>query len=208
MITVKNITKVFRVPHERTKTLFHKLTSIFRPAYEYEKFYALRDVSFTVKQGEFLGVVGRNGSGKTTLAQNLIAKGFERLCADDIRQELYGKAAEQGNPREVFAIFFERLEALLKEEKNIVIDNTNVKFDHRQQIIDRGRKFQYSDIHLWVLDIPLAVCLSRNKQRERQVPEEVIINLFNTLHKYGKPKATEGQIVFIKADESGQWQFP
>jgi predicted kinase len=152
-------------------------------------------------------LVGVPGSGKTTLAQSLIKKGFECLCADDIRQELYGNAAEQGDPKAVFAIFFERLEALLEAGKEIVIDNINIKFDHRQQIIERAQKAKYTDIQLWVLDVPLAVCLERNKKRERKVPEDVITNSFNTLNRHGKPKNEEGQVVIVKAGESGQWQF-
>ena len=66
MITIENVTKIFRLPHDRKHTLRQRFVSIFQKN-TYEQFYALRDVSFTVKQGEFFGVIGRNGAGKSTL---------------------------------------------------------------------------------------------------------------------------------------------
>lgn len=76
MIILENVSKLFRIPHETTKTLFHKIISITKQAYTYEDLYAVRDVSLRVREGEFLGIIGRNGSGKSTLLR-IMARIYE-----------------------------------------------------------------------------------------------------------------------------------
>ena len=47
-----------------------KLNFIYGEGTAFEQ-YALKDVSFTIKQGEFIGIIGHTGSGKSTLIQHL-----------------------------------------------------------------------------------------------------------------------------------------
>ena len=69
-ISVKNISKQFTIPHERINSIKIAFINIFRRK-TYESFYALKNVSFEVKKGEFFGILGRNGSGKSTLLKIL-----------------------------------------------------------------------------------------------------------------------------------------
>jgi len=72
-IVVKNVSKPFKIYHEKRNTLYEYFTSFFSKKNSIEKLDVLKDVSFNVKKGEMLGLLGFNGSGKTTLLK-IIAK--------------------------------------------------------------------------------------------------------------------------------------
>jgi len=64
-ISVKNLTKIYKLydkPIDRLK----ETLSITKKKYHREH-YALRDISFDVKEGESVGIIGTNGSGKSTI---------------------------------------------------------------------------------------------------------------------------------------------
>jgi ABC-type polysaccharide/polyol phosphate transport system ATPase subunit len=66
VVVVNGVSKTFHRPYEQIHTLKERVVRPFRPR-DAHSFEALRDVSFSVGQGEFFGIVGRNGSGKSTL---------------------------------------------------------------------------------------------------------------------------------------------
>jgi len=70
-IIVDNVSKKFRIPHEKKTTVFQNIVGLIKRQFDYEEFWALKDVSFEVKKGEALGIIGRNGSGKSTLLKIL-----------------------------------------------------------------------------------------------------------------------------------------
>jgi lipopolysaccharide transport system ATP-binding protein len=66
-VSVRNLSKKYRIfghPGERLKQAM-----TFGLKHYHREFTALRDISFDIKRGETIGIIGRNGSGKSTLLQ-------------------------------------------------------------------------------------------------------------------------------------------
>ncbi len=74
-ISVQSLNELFELPVEAGSGEVHEITADDKPPdiefsgvhFKYERGYEVKDLSFTVKGGEFVGIVGPSGGGKTTI---------------------------------------------------------------------------------------------------------------------------------------------
>jgi ABC-type polysaccharide/polyol phosphate transport system ATPase subunit len=70
VVEVSHLGKRFRLPLDKSTTLKYRVTH-WRSSSRYRDLIALRDISFDIPSGQFLGIAGPNGCGKSTLLKIL-----------------------------------------------------------------------------------------------------------------------------------------
>ncbi len=84
-VDVRNVSKRFRLAHGQYNSVKERIIHGGKRQAT-EDFWALREVSLTVRQGETVGILGRNGSGKSTLLK----------CICGVLQPTSGEVAVRG----------------------------------------------------------------------------------------------------------------
>lgn len=133
-------------------------------------------------------LIGLPGSGKSTWAKNFVFQhpAYHWVSTDSIRARLHGDEAEQGDWltiwRTVQAQWRTDVAAIRQGQlAGTLYDATNVRRRYRRDAIALARQIGYTHITACWFDVPLEICLHRNRHRSRQVPEEIIYRMHRQL---------------------------
>jgi len=122
-------------------------------------------------KGVVILAIGLPGSGKTTWFKR---RGVTPLSSDMLRNILFDDITEQRYQGLVFSTLRSLLRArLIARMPWNYVDATNLGPHERRQWIKMAKSFGY-EVHAVFFDVPLEVCLDRNRRRERQVKEDIV----------------------------------
>jgi predicted kinase len=129
-------------------------------------------------KGVVVLTIGLPGSGKTTWFKR---RGVTPLSSDMLRSLLFDDITEQRYQNLVFSTLRSLLRArLIAKMPWNYVDATNLSPRERKQWIGMARSFGY-EVQAVFFDVPLEVCLERNRKRERVVSEEIMRNMAQRL---------------------------
>jgi predicted kinase len=138
-------------------------------------------------------LIGCPSSGKSTLANYIMNQdsNYQIVSTDAIRKQLFGDENSQGNWSEIEAEIFNQINCIIKAGKQIIYDATNAKRPWRITLLQKLAKYEDINWIGWYLKTPLNICKQWNKKRYRQVPEDVINEMYQSLRQFS-PLTAEG----------------
>lgn len=142
-------------------------------------------------------LIGPPGCGKSTLATLLtqLYPNSQIISTDKVRLLLFGDESIQGDWSLIESNVISQMQEAIQAGKSVIYDATNVKKEWRMSLLQQVNVQWIA----WYLQTPLEVCKKWNKQRSRQVPEEVIEALFRALQE-NIPETSEGFVAVNTVD--------
>jgi predicted kinase len=136
-------------------------------------------------------------SGKSLIAKQISASSTGKsqiVSSDAIRADLYGDEDIQGEWWQIEARIERQFKyavelinsvgeslAVRHRLSRVIYDATNTVQSYRKEAIALARKTGFNRITGFWVDTPLAICLQRNRQRKRIVPDEILLQMYDCL---------------------------
>jgi predicted kinase len=137
-------------------------------------------------KGAVVLAIGLPGSGKSTWFKR---HSILPLSSDMVRILIFDDVTEQRYQDLVFSTLRSMLRArLLAKRPWNYVDATNLSPHERRSWVKLAHDFGY-EAHAVFFDVPPEVCIERNRRRERNVPEDVMMRMAGKLR---PPKFEEG----------------
>lgn len=138
-------------------------------------------------------LIGCPSSGKSTLANHIINQdsNYQIVSSDNIRKQLFGDEKIQGDWQLIEVEIFKQIDSYIQAGKPILYDATNAQRWWRISLLKKLAKYNHINWIGWYLKTPLNLCLEWNQQRDRTVPDRVIMNLYQSLRNF-PPLPAEG----------------
>lgn len=89
IVEINDVSMLFNLSSEKVDNIKEYFVRLVKGNLSFEEFWALKNVSFNIKKGESMGIIGLNGSGKSTLLK--IIAGVLKPTYGDVR--VYGSVA-------------------------------------------------------------------------------------------------------------------
>ncbi|HET9017804.1 MAG TPA: ABC transporter ATP-binding protein [Thermomicrobiaceae bacterium] len=142
-VEFRGVSRRFRLHHEARASFQDWFVGLVRPRGKAEEFWALRDVSFVVRRGEALGIVGRNGAGKSTMLK-LVTRVLEPTSGEVL---IHGRTHAM---LELGAGFHPELSG----RDNVYLNGSIYGFSRRQMAARFDRIVQFAELERFI-DTPV-----------------------------------------------------